>query len=62
MLINDRPRCGRCKYWKTKCTNQQSKMYKCPMFQRGDGICELWEVHDEIPDDECDDERKDGER
>lgn len=27
-------------------------MYNFPMFQRGDGICELWELPDEIPDDE----------
>ena len=33
-------------------------MYDCPMFQRGDGICELWEMHDEIPDDEEELERE----
>lgn len=27
-------------------------MYNFPMFQRVDGICELWELPDEIPDDE----------
>lgn len=36
-------------------------MYKFPMFQRGDGICELWEMPDEIPDDEDDDECKERE-
>ncbi len=57
-LINDSPRCGRCKYWRGRCTNQKSRMYDCPMFQRGDGICELWEMHDEIPDDEEELERE----
>lgn len=36
-------------------------MYNCPMFQRGDGICELWELPDEIPDDEDYDEYKERE-
>lgn len=31
-------------------------MYNFPMFQRGDGICELWELPDEIPDDEDDED------
>jgi hypothetical protein len=61
MLINDYPRCGRCKYWKGECTNQESRMHNYPMFQRGDGICELWELPDEIPDDEDYDECKERE-
>lgn len=27
-------------------------MYGFELFQRGDGICELWEMPAEIPDDE----------
>lgn len=42
-------------------TNQESRMYNFPMFQRGDGICELWELPDEIPDDEDYDECKERE-
>ena len=37
-------------------------MYGFELFQRGDGICELWEMHDEIPDNEQNDGCKDGER
>ena len=40
-----------------RCTNRESKMYECPVFQRADGICELWEMHDRI-DDEEDSEQK----
>ena len=60
MLINDRKRCGRCKYWKAmRCTNKASKLYGFEMFQHENGICDLWEMPDEIPDD--DDGRKEGE-
>ena len=58
-LINDSPRCGRGKYWKAmRCVNPESRMYEYQMFQRADGICELWEMHDEIPDDEEELERE----
>lgn len=44
MLINDHPRCGRCKYWKAmRCINPESKMYEFQRFQRADGKCKLWQ-------------------
>lgn len=62
MLINDHPRCGRCKYWKAmRCINPESKMYEYQMFQRADGICKLWEDGSGLFDDEDNSECKDGE-
>lgn len=62
MLINDHPRCGRCKYWKAmRCINPESKMYEYQMFQRADGICKLWEDGSRLFDDEDDSDCKDGE-
>lgn len=62
MLINDHPRCGRCKYWKAmRCINPESKMYEFQRFQRADGICKLWEDGSGLFDDEDDSDCKDGE-
>lgn len=62
MLINDHPRCGRCKYWKAmRCINPESKMYEFQMFQRADGICKLWEDGSGLFNDEDDRDCKDGE-
>lgn len=54
-LKNDRPRCGRCIYWKDmRCTNKASRMYGFEMFQRADGICILWKYSGDFFDEEED--------
>lgn len=62
MLINDYPRCGRCKYWKAmRCTNRESRLYKFEQFQHANGKCDLWEDGSDFFNNEDESEQKERE-